>query len=102
MSKRAALQFHGNSSAMGFSFGPLRVSFSTNRRAATIVISQAPTAGGRQTAGNPRDYEQACADARYQTESRSCGNQPAHESVLTGVFSPCLLPCASDCFLFAF
>ena len=37
-----------------------------------------------------------------ETESRSCGNQPAHESLLTGVFSLCLLPCASDCFLFGF
>jgi hypothetical protein len=29
-----------------------------------------------------------------ETEPRSCGNQPAHESLLTGVFSLCLLPCA--------
>jgi hypothetical protein len=35
-----------------------------------------------------------------ETESRSCGNQPAHESLLTGVFSLCLLPCASDCLEF--
>jgi hypothetical protein len=37
-----------------------------------------------------------------ETEPRSCGNQPAHESLLTGVFSLCLLPCAPACFLFAF
>ena len=37
-----------------------------------------------------------------ETEPRSCGNQPAHESLLTGVFSLCLLPCVSACFLFAF
>jgi hypothetical protein len=37
-----------------------------------------------------------------ETEPRSCGNQPAYESLLTGVFNLCLLPCAPACFLFAF
>jgi hypothetical protein len=37
-----------------------------------------------------------------ETKPRSCGNQPAHESLLTGVFSLCLLPCAPACLVFAF
>jgi len=32
-----------------------------------------------------------------RTNSRQCGNQPAHQCLITDVFQPCLLPCASIC-----
>ena len=39
-------------------------------------------------------YARPLRTRQPETEPRSCGNQPAHESLLTGVFSLCLLPCA--------